>query len=134
MNNNISYNDFKNTEFYSTFIKNNLGRGYLKVIVSTASEAVPIVDAEVVVYQDIENYRVIFYRGRTDSSGIIDNIELPSPNSVTFGSLEVPEYAIYKLDIKANGYVDIYDYTVGVFSNIKVIQNVNLEPVVKIEK
>lgn len=132
--NNISYNDFKNTELYSTFIKNNSGRGYLKVIVSTASEAVPIVDAEVVVYQDIENYRVIFYRGRTDSSGIIDNIELPSPNSVTFGSLEVPEYAIYKLVIKANGYVDIYDYTVGVFSNIKVIQNVNLEPVVKIEK
>lgn len=132
--NNISYNDFKNTKFYSTFIKNNSGRGYLKVIVSTASEAVPIVDAEVVVYQDIENYRVIFYRGRTDSSGIIDNIELPSPNSVTFGSLEVPEYAIYKLDIKANGYVDIYDYIVGVFSNIKVIQNVNLEPVVKIEK
>lgn len=132
--NNISYNDFKNTELYSNFIKNNSGRGYLKVIVSTASEAVPIVDAEVVVYQDIENYRVIFYRGRTDSSGIIDNIELPSPNSVTFGSLEVPEYAIYKLDIKANGYVDIYDYTVGVFSNIKVIQNVNLEPVVKIEK
>ena len=132
--NNISYTDFQKTSFYQEFIRQNPSFGNLKVVVSTASSAYPIENAEVVVGKIIGPYRVIFFRGKTDSSGVIENIQLPSPNLLQIGSLEIPEYAIYTIDASALGYESVYEYSIGIFSGIKVLQNIVLNPLIDIEK
>ena len=70
----ISYEEFKNTDLYEDFILENSDAGNLKVQVFTAYAAIPIPDTKIVVYKDIEEYRVIFFQGVTDSSGIISGI------------------------------------------------------------
>ena len=73
----ININKFLSTEEYQEFIKDNSVNGYLKIRAYTASGAVPIKDLNIEVSKEIENNKVIFYKGLTDESGIIERITLP---------------------------------------------------------
>ena len=56
----ISYEEFKNTDLYEDFIKENSSFGNLKVQVFTAYEAIPISDTTILITKDIEEYKVVF--------------------------------------------------------------------------
>lgn len=123
----ISYEEFKKTSSYESFAKENPTMGLLKVQVFTAYNAIPIENTEVVISKDFGDTKVIFFRGVTDSSGIIDNISLPAP-SVNVSSYEAPEYTLYNLTAINVLYESIKQYLVGMFGNVKVIQYVKMSP------
>lgn len=112
---------------YLDFIKNNPGYSTLKVRASAANEAYPIKDVEVVVSRIIGEYEVVFYEGKTDSSGMINNIILPSPKAIT-NDMEVPSFTEYKLDARSK--VDDFSksYNISVCCGITVIQYINITP------
>ena len=82
--------EFKKTESYQKFIEENPSTGRLKVEVFTAYKAVPIPDTEILITKDIDGSKVLFFRGLTDSSGMISNIELPSKEEDKNYNLEIP--------------------------------------------
>lgn len=123
----ISYEEFKNTSEYEKFVKENPDIGLLKVQVFTAYNAIPIENTEVVISKDFGDTKVIFFRGITDSSGIIDNISLPAP-SVNISSYDAPEYTLYDLTAINVLYESIKQYLVGMFGEVKVIQYVKMTP------
>ena len=124
----ISYEEFKNTDLYQKFISENNDVGLLKVQVFTAYNAVPIENTEVVISKDIGNYKVIFFKGTTDSSGIIDNISLPAPAATNSSLYDVPQYTLYDLTTINVLYESIKKYLIGMFGGVKVIQYVKMSP------
>jgi len=128
----ISFDDFIKTPEYQDFQKDNPDLGTLKVQSFTAYSALPIADTDITISKDIEEYRVIFFRGVTDSSGIIDDIQLPAPKS-SIGSIEPPLYTVYDLTAIHTGYESIKQYSIGMFGGIKVIQYVKMIPEVILE-
>lgn len=128
----ISYEEFKNTDLYEDFLLENSDIGNLKVQVFTAYGAIPIPDTKIVVYKDIEEYRVIFFQGVTDSSGIISEISLPAPKMVTSNE-ETPIYTIYNMTAFNEEYETIKNYTIGMLGGINVIQYVKMMPIVDLE-
>lgn len=130
----ISYEEFKNLDLYEDFIKENPDVGNLKVQVFTAYGAIPISDTAIVISKDIEEYRVIFFQGMTDSSGIISNISLPAPLTVTSSTPDVvPGYTIYNLTAVHQGYETLKTYSIGMFGGVNIIQYVKMLPEVNIE-
>ncbi len=128
----ISYEEFKNTDLYADFIKENSDFGNLKVQVFTAYGAIPVPDTAIVVSKDIEEYRVVFFQGLTDSSGIISNISLPAPKMVTSNE-ETPVYTIYEMTAVHTGYETLKTYSIGMFGGVNVIQYVKMMPEIHLE-
>lgn len=128
----INFDEFKKTPEYQEFMQYNSDIGTLKVQAFTAYSALPIADSEIMISKDIEEYRVVFFRGQTNSSGIIDDIQLPAPKSST-GSVDPPLYTVYDLTAIHTGYESIKQYSVGMFGGIKVIQYVKMIPEVILE-
>lgn len=125
----ISYEDFKKTDEYQQFIKENPDIGFLKVQVFTAYGAIPITSAEVLITRDIGEYKVIFFKGKTDSSGIISDIELPAPAAELIPNPDVLlKYTIYDLSVIHTGYETIKQYSVGMFGGVSIIQYVKMNP------
>ena len=123
----ISYEEFKNTDLYEDFIKENDDVGNLKVQVFTAYGAIPVPDTNIVVYKDIEEYRIIFFQGVTDSSGIISDIVLPAPKMVTSNE-ETPIYTIYNMTAFNTGYETLKNFSIGMLGGVNVIQYVKMLP------
>lgn len=128
----VSFEEFKNTDLYDDFIRENPDFGNLKVQVFTAYGAIPIPDTTIVVSKDIEEYRVVFFQGLTDSSGIISNISLPAPRMVT-SSEETPVYTVYEMTAVHTGYETLKTYSIGMFGGVNVIQYVKMLPEVNLE-
>ena len=128
----ISYEEFKNTDLYSDFIEENNDIGTLKVQVFTAYGAIPIENTNIVIYKDIEEYRVVFFQGLTDSSGIISDIKLPAPMMVTSNE-DIPIYTVYNMTAFNNEYESIKNYVIGMLGGVNVIQYVKMMPNVNLE-
>lgn len=128
----ISFEEFKNTDLYDDFIQENSDVGKLKVQAFTAYGAIPVPDTRVIVYKDIEEYRVIFFQGVTDISGIISDINLPAPKMVT-SNVETPIYTIYNMTAFNIGYEALKNYTIGMLGGVNVIQYVKMLPEVNLE-
>lgn len=125
----ITYEEFKKTDEYEQFIKENPDKGSLKIQAFTAHQAIPIENAEIIITQDIGNNKVLFFKGYTDSSGIIDNIELPAPiGTVDLKAQEIPKYTSYNLTAIHEGYESIKKYDIAMFGNVKIIQYVKMRP------
>ncbi len=75
---------------FEDFIKENSGRGSLKVQVSTASETFPVKGVTVEIVLDYKGDRYLLYKDVTDSSGIVDKIALPAR---PHGDSQTPETA-----------------------------------------
>lgn len=123
----ISFEDFKQLDEYQQFISENPDMGYLKVQVFTAYGAIPVADTDILITKDIGQYRVVFFRGRTDSSGIISDIELPAPLS-TIDPEIAPIYTLYDLTAINEEYETLKKYSVAMFGGIKIIQYVKMTP------
>ena len=127
MNNyNINDEELNNSLEYQNFIKENKGEGYLRIRAYGASEAVPIKGLKIVVSTLIDdNTRVIFYEGETDSSGMIERLNLPAPKRGD-DNLVIPKWTVY--DIRAT-YNDITEiFKVNLYDGICVQQVINITP------
>lgn len=129
----IRVSDIKDDQTYNNFLKENPGRGNLKLRVTSASEALPVEGVDVVVSKEIGNNTYIFYEGKTDNSGMINNIKLPTPARIT-NNLEVPKFTTYKVEVE---YLkDKFDktYEVSLCCGTGLIQYVNITPMVNMEE
>lgn len=128
----ITYDEFKKISIYQDFIDKNPDLGYLKIKAFTAQEAIPVVNTEVIITKDIGSYKVIFYRGKTDINGMINNIVLPAPKHIKSTSNETPEYTLYELNALREGYEAIKEYQIGMLGNVKVIQYIKMVPIIEV--
>lgn len=127
----IGLEDFKKLPEYEDFIKENPSTGFLKVQVFTAYGAIPVPDTAILITKDIEEYKVIFFQGTTDSSGTISDIELPAPEAVPISASEVaPEYTLYDMTAINEGYESLKKYSIAMFGDVRIIQYVKMTPVV----
>ena len=115
--------EFRNSSLYKSFINNNSGKGVLKIEASTASEAYPLKGVEIIISKIIEDNKIIFFKGVTNDSGIIDGIILPT-REIKKEVTDVSDIVFTTYDLVAS-YPE-YDlskkYDVTIFDNIKVIQ------------
>ena len=58
----ISYDEFKKLDIYNDFINVNPDLGILKIEAFTVNEGLPIPDTDILIYKDIGEYNVIFYK------------------------------------------------------------------------
>lgn len=131
----ISYEDFKKLDEYQQFINENPDIGVLKVQVFTAYGAIPISDTDILISKDIGEYRVVFFQGKTDSSGIISDIELPAPLADTIPNPEIPpKYTLYSLSAIHTGYESIKQYSIGMFGGVRIIQYVKMNPEINLSE
>lgn len=125
--NNITLEEFKKLPEYQTFIEKNKGTGTLKVQVFTANQAIPLPDTEIYITKQIGDYNVLFFEGITDSSGIIDNIVLPSPKEeINSEELIPPQYETYELIASNDRLKEIRQYQISIFDGIKVLQYIKM--------
>lgn len=117
--------EFRNSSIYKTFINNNSGKGVLKVEASTPSEAYPLKGVEIIISKTLGNNKIIFFKGVTNDSGIIDGIVLPA-KAMSYEVNDTSDilYTTYDLDANLKEYNLNKDYNVTIFDNIKVIQPV----------
>jgi len=111
---------------YDKFIKENSGVGKLKIRAYAASEALPVSGLNIIISTIIENSEVIFFRGKTDSSGMIPSISLPAPK-LEINNLEIPKTITYNI----TSYMDINNksmFNVNMYDGICVVQNINFVP------
>lgn len=124
---NISLEEFKKTEAYQEFIAQNPDKGILKVQVFTADQAIPIPDTEIYITKEIGDYNVLFFQGVTDSSGIIDNIELPAPGGeYNVETFEMPKSTAYNLVASNDKYKEIKQYNISMFGGVRVLQYIKM--------
>lgn len=131
--NTVNYDDeaFRETSLYSNFQKENPASANLNIRASSANLSVPISGVKIIVSKNIGDYKVIFFDGITDMSGMINNIKLPTPSLIT-NDLDVPNGIIY--DVEAIYDLDNIDriYKVLMYPGICVVQNINLIPSLKV--
>ena len=112
---------FYNPMEFTSFSLENTGIGKLKIRAYAANEALPVEGLHIVVTSKIDDKDVIFFDGKTDSSGLIEVIELPAPKNDD--NMIIPKTTTYMIivDSKDKYVVDMYD-------GICVVQNINYVP------
>ena len=119
--------EFNNDEGCCNFMEMNDGFGLLKVQASTASGAYPLSGVDITITKFIDGNEVVFFKGVTDESGIIDNIRLPAiPSKEEILKESDIVYTVYNLKAvyQKDNFERIYD--VSIFDNIKVIQPIRV--------
>ena len=108
----------------------NSGEGNLKIRATTASEALPISNLKIVVTTVFDNYRIIFFDGNTDSSGMIMNLSLPAP-VIYADNLIAPNTITY--EIEASYLDDNFNkkFNINMYDGICAVQNITLIPSTK---
>lgn len=107
---------------YRNFLRENPGRGMLKIQASRASGAYPATGVRIALVKKFADGEHVFYSGLTDANGIIDGIELPAPPIENSLEYELPDKAAsYLLRTFSPDYVDS-ERAVEIFGGIKTIQ------------
>lgn len=104
--------------------------GYLTVRVSTAGGAIPLEGAAVNIRGgDVEDSSVI-YALSTNSDGLTPTVSLSAPPRSASETPQntVPPYAVYNIDVFAEGYAPAFFHNVPVFSGINSVQPAILLP------
>lgn len=130
---NISETDkLNNNQAFQNFLNNNPSTGTLKVRVSSINKALPVENVNITVSKVIGNDTIIFFNGKTDESGMVMNIKLPTPIGNPNDEI-APEFTTYQLHAVygPENFDKIYD--IALCCGISVIQNINITPEVDIE-
>ena len=124
---NFDSEEFENSEAYKNFMSENSTEGMLKIQAYTANQAYPLEGVEIEVSKEIDGKKIIFFTGTTDSSGIIDDIMLPTVRSKE--DINSKDDILYtKYHITAN-YPRSHvkkEYDVAMFDSIKIIQPIRI--------
>lgn len=116
---------------YEDFVSKNPARGAMKLQVTAGGQSFPIINAQVTVRIPLETGDRDIFTGYTDINGIIDNIELPAPNSdISFDEANktVIPYSVYEVTVTHPDFADAEFFNVPVFAGIKSIQPVQMVP------
>ncbi len=122
----ITNEEFMKTTTYQNFMRNNTGRGNLKIRAYAASEALPVGGLRVIVSSEVDGYKIVFFEGVTDASGVIQTLSLPTP-PLEINNLEVPNTIAYHITAISNGNLT-QDFIVNMYDGICVVQNINFVP------
>ena len=112
-------------EIYKKYLKDNPGRGNLRIRAYAANGAVPISNLKVVVTKDIDNNKITFYEGVTNESGIIERITLPAP-IINSDNLIQPNSTTYDITATYNN-IDLL-YKINMYDDVCVVQNISVVP------
>ena len=122
---NIYDQNFINSKVYKDFLKENPSNGYLKIRAFAANQAIPISGLNITINKNIDNNNVIFFEGKTNSSGIIEKIILPSPK-LEQDNLDTPKSTTY--EIIATYKNNNKTYKINMYENVYVVQDININP------
>ena len=104
--------------------------GTIVVKTYTAGGALPVPDTVVRITGGEEENRFVQYSLLTDEDGITSRITLPSPRksySLSPNPSESP-YALYNIEVSANGYYPKKVSNVALFSGVDSFQPINMIP------
>ncbi len=106
------------------------GIGYLTVRVSTAGGAIPLEGASVNVRGADIDASDIIYSLSTNSDGLTPTVSLATPprSASTSPQNSQPSYAVYNIDVYADGYIPAFFNNVPIFSGINSVQPAVLVP------
>lgn len=110
---------------------NYIDNGMLTVRAYTAGGALPVAKSVVKIIGADENNRFVEFSLVTDVDGSTQKIALPSPPkslSLSPGAQDVP-YAVYDIEISADGYYTKRITNVAVFSGTEALQLINMIPI-----
>lgn len=115
---------------FEDFISKNPGRGSLKVQVSAANRSFPVKNVFVDVAMVQNGVRYSIYHDVTDSSGIVNEIVLPSCMGSDNNSPETAgkSDATYLVSVFHPAFQEIVDFPVTIQDRIETILPVALEP------
>ena len=124
---NINDSDFVKSRLYQDYLKTNNAIGYLNIRAFSANEAVPIKDLNITITNVIGNDTIIFFEGKTNDSGMINDIALPAPKQGA-DNLVAPPKVTYNI-------IAYYEpenlkqiYQANIYDNIHVVQIINIIP------
>ena len=80
-----------------------------------------------VLSKNIDNDKVIFFEGATDSSGLIEGIALPAPIMSTDNMIS-PSSATYNITATYAPDNEVQLYSVRIYDNLYVVQNISIVP------
>ena len=105
-----------------------------KMIALLASQNISVTstpeDAEIIITKEIGGNNVLFFRGYTDSSGIIDNITLPAPTSgYDADNFQTSSTTSYKLTAIKDNYDCVKQYIINMIGDVKVLQYIKMIPI-----
>lgn len=115
---------------FENFINSNPGRGSLKIQVSTANQSFPVKNVFVDVALVENGVRYSIYQDVTDSSGIVNEIVLPSCSGTENNSPETAgkSDATYLVSAFHPGFEEIVDFPVTIQDRTETILPIALEP------
>lgn len=115
---------------YEEFIKDYPGRGSLKVQTSVAKDAFPIKDVFVDVALIYKGNRYSIYHDVTDSSGIVNEIVLPSRLTAATQSPETAKKGepVYLVSVFHPGFEEVVDCPVTIYDRTETILPISLNP------
>lgn len=105
--------------------------GYLIVRVSTASGAIPIENASVIVQGKDEDNQNVLFSFLTNKDGLTERITLPAPLSELSQepSPSSKPYSVYNIDVFKEGYYPQHYNGVPIFQNVTAVQNARIVPI-----
>ncbi|MCM1023292.1 MAG: hypothetical protein NC395_04455 [Prevotella sp.] len=141
---NESYPD-ENTDFSSVNTGENFtgenppdmsGQGYLQIEVTTASGAIPVRDATVIITEKTDGVDALIGMVVTDENGTTPVVPLPAPPQALSEAPDPSErpYSEYNISVYKKGFYSIPQLTVPVFDTIKSIQPVSVIPLAEFER
>lgn len=115
--------------------ENMSGQGYLKIEVTTASGAVPVRDATVIITENTNVGESLIGMVITDKNGETPVIPLPAPPRSLSESPDPAQrpYSEYNIGVYKQGFYIVPQLTVPIFDAIKSIQPVSLIPLAEFE-
>ncbi len=98
--------------------------GYLTVRVSTASGAIPLEGATVNIRGSVPEDSAVIRSLTTNSDGLTPTVTLAAPPRSASQSPDTsaPAYAVYNIDVFADGYIPAYFHNVPIFAGINSVQ------------
>lgn len=108
-----------------------ISKGSLIVKVSTASGAIPVENATVIVQGKEENNQDIFISLLTNTDGITNKIDLPTkPRALSESpSPNSKPYSTYSIDVYKEGYYPQHYNGVPIFEEVIAVQNARIIPI-----
>ncbi len=112
------------------FMKANQRLGTLRFRTYTARNALPVPNANIVVFKNIGGSKHIFYTLTTDQSGQTEIVTLPAPPSSLSQTPNsgIQPYALYDADITAEGFIPVSIRKLPLFEGILSVQRAAMVP------
>ena len=111
------------------------GQGYLQIEVTTASGAIPVRDATVIITERNNGEDSLIGMVVTDENGTTPIVPLPAPPQSLSEAPDPAErpYSEYNISVYKKGFYSIPQLTVPIFDTIKSIQPVSVIPLAEFE-